>query len=392
MRLWVAGPAARVRVRPQLSLGAGRAAATPLMNTERRRPLALQQFEPRSGDLKPLGQSRDSTMPAAAAGEGRPWGVICNSLFISAFAIANGLLLIFAPTVVGAIEANLEDPPAALDAAVKAVGEAALSPWARAFGVQACMVGAMYLLDLAFGPASRSFAKGSGIMRFVWAGLAAAVIVPSGGPWYVLATVLLGDCGSGAHLLWAVSQWRRPAGDAGKRPKSLLWRGPYWSGMLHCALTFAIGILLLVQPFVVASVYGALTARLGGRTAQALLTPATLVVDEVWGRLFAVFSMVTGLFFAQHGPNAFVASVGARLVVIAGALATAALVLSEAPRAMGGPPDAGDLPWLVAPAISIAIPSLVSVPLAVLEHLVLNGKPDPMAVREVQLAKDAHLE
>lgn len=331
-------------------------------------------------------------MTAPAAGEGRPWGVICNSLFISAFALANGALLILAPTVVSAIEANLDDPSAAVQEALKVAGDAALSPWARAFGVQACMVGAMYVLDLAFGPASRSFAKGSGIMRFVWAGLAAAVIIPSGGPWYVLATVLLGDCGSGAHLLWAVSQWRRPAGDKGKRAKSLLWRGPYWSGLLHCALTFAIGLVLLVQPFAVASVYGAFTAGLSGRTAQAISTPASLVADEVWGRLFAVFSMVTGLFFAQHGPSAFVASIGARLVVIAGALGTAALVLSAAPVAMGGPPDAGDMPWLVAPALSIAFPALVSVPLAVMEHLIMNGKPDPMAVREVQQAKDAHLE
>jgi len=322
---------------------------------------------------------------------GRPCCVVANSVFISTFAIAMGCLLIVAP----AVPAALVFDAGSIEELVAGVREAAampvMAPWARVFGAQAICVGALYILDLGFAPPSRSFSKGSAMMRFVWASMAVAVIVAHGGPWSVLVLILCADALSGAHLLWAVSSWKRTERKPSAKGASLLWSGPYWSGLLHLALTMALGMLLLFDPFVIASLVGIFYAPGGPRHAD-VQTPASLEGDAVWGRLYAAFSLVVGLFFARHGPSAFVPSVGARIVLVAGAVVATVASLSAAPAAAGGPLAKGDSVWLIAPAISAALPSLASAPLAILEHTIRAGKPDMWAVREAQDAKDAHVD
>jgi hypothetical protein len=322
-------------------------------------------------------------------------GVFWNTIFIIAFAAANGVLLMGAPLFSATTSIENVIDGEAWELLRAAVAQPTMLPWARVFGAQACMVGAFYLLTLAFGRPSRSFAFGSALMRVVWASLAVTVIALHDGPWLVAAMILAGDLGSAVHLYFAASSWSKSASESRTKPDGSprLWRGPYWSGLLHMSLTAAMSILLLFDPYVIASLVNIFTSPKGPRHADVVL-PASLQPDLVYGRLFAVFSLVVGLVFARHGPGGIVASVGSRLVLVAGTVAASAITLSSASQAAGGQGmDAGDKIWLLAPAISAALPSLISTPLCMLEHSIRAGRPDELAaVSPEQAAKDAHLD
>lgn len=319
-------------------------------------------------------------------------GVFWNTVFIIAFAAGNGILLMAAPLFSATASLEMIADGEAADVLMAAFSQPTMLPWARVFGAQALMVAAFYLLTLAFGRPSRSFAFGSAIMRVLWASLAVTVVAIHNGPWLLAAMVVVGDLGSAVHLYFAAMSWKRNASEhrpmREESPK--LWRGPYWSGLLHMSMTAAVAIILLVDPYVVASLYGIFTAPGGPRHADVVL-PASLEPDLVYGRLFAVFSLVVGLVFARHGPSGIVASVGSRLVLVGATVAATATTLASASSA-DAVMTSGDRIWLLAPAISAALPSLVSTPLCMLEHSIRAGLPDPLDTSPEQAAKEAHMD
>jgi hypothetical protein len=303
-----------------------------------------------------------------------PLSVTLNTAFIVVFALGAGATCLIVPSLV----------PRVLDGAsfADALKDEVAAPWVRTFGAQAVMIGMLYLFVELFSRPSRTFTANCGVLRLVWSLIASAVIVFHGGPWFVLALILLGDFCSGVHLLWAVSHWERPR--LVHKPDGR-WRGPYMAGMFHFVLSIAVGVLVFIDPFIVASLFGVLTKGPHARLAD-VQTPDSLQDQMVWGQLYAAFSLVTGLFFARHGPDQFVASVGSRLAMLAAVIVGALLAVDVAQ-----PASLDDTLWLVAPAIVAAIPSFLSVPLTILEHYTLSGTADVMTAVEDE-RKEKHVD
>jgi hypothetical protein len=211
--------------------------------------------------------------------------------------------------------------------------------------------------------------------------VATVLIVWHGGPYTILVAVLLADVPSGLHLMWAVGKWERPKSatpTAGPR-------GRYWSGPLHLVLTLAVSGALLWSPVdavsyvsrVLLSADDALFAASSDEDAKGVSLARTT----------AVIALVLGLFYAQHGPNTFVAAAGARISMILLCFLYAFFRTDAASflfPALVSPPPRPTVPHVAtvkAAAIALlsTFPSLLSTPLLIVEHLLrfrpANAKP-----------------
>lgn len=275
------------------------------------------------------------------------------------------------------------------------------APWMRLFGAQAIAVGSLYGVSLLAPKLPRSFFETAAIARFVWAACASSVLLFHGGPWNTLAVIVSLDMGSALHLQWALAQtWPRadreatadtkPDRSASVAPRSLdsgaasstagvasaaepstsspqLWRGPYMSGLLHLAFTLAVAVATLVDPSLLPSLTIGVLARNMG---DALIMRPGQSPDEAYARLLAVFATVVALYYARHGPAAFRASVASRLVLVAGLWVAAWFAIRTG--------DA-DTPAVLTATALFSVPSILSVPLGVIEHLTLAGTIDTVS-------------